>query len=612
MSAIFGMFHSEGSHVGASLLLKMEQKITRSEGDREDICLEDRIGLGVSLNRSEAYFPNDASVYSDEGRGIKLVCDALIWNRAELLGKLCLDDGVSTQGLLAAAYKEWSEDCPKMINGDFVFAVFDKQKNVLFIARDHLGVRPLYYFFDGAIFAFATDCSALLALPFVGKQLDEITLYAKLSNTYHIDPEATSYEHIKRLPQAHTLSVDDTGLRKNRYWIPGASGKIVCATEEEYARRLYALVDDAVRIRVNGVAGKIGAELSGGLDSSVVTVLANQSLKSTGRHMGVLFSWSPSWTIQEKRPSDEREHIEAICRQEGLSCTYFDPTDALYARLDGIPAPEALRGGTMLAREAVFMSSRGVKYILSGFGGDEAASLRAGLYQILLQGYPDYFLKQARWLSKGSAVRFVKVLVTNTVLQWFKPYSYFGKPNKNVPDILKNEFRKKTKKQCKKDIVYYSVDAIKHIQTGSIQARTDLSALLDAEYDIRHLYPLLDYRVVDFALSIPRCAYYKNGINRYVFRKAFASILPPVFDDNFSKDDPAKAEFFAKNLNADKLKQTASLIDRDIFDPYVDWNKLGKVVETFQPQNNLGPFIIMQDKIFSCLNIGRALREAND
>lgn len=231
-------------------------------------------------------------IYDDDK--LTLVCDALIWNRAELLDKLGLnsESNISTQALIMEAYEKWGKDCPKYINGDFAFAVWDKQNKQLFIARDHLGVRPLYYCFGGTTFAYATDYRALFALPFVVKQLNEIKLYSLLSNTYNIAPEATYFEEIKKLPQAHLLLVSEYGLKKRKYWTPGANGKIRFKTEEEYAKALFDVVNDAIKLRIENVKGGIGAELSGGLDSSGVTVLANREIKKTGQKP-FLLSWAP-------------------------------------------------------------------------------------------------------------------------------------------------------------------------------------------------------------------------------------------------------------------------------------------------------------------------------
>ncbi len=609
MSAIFGIFRIRGEPVEEEHLHKMRDVLAGYGGGGQDILVERNTGLGCRLSGLGVCCGSDLPVCA--GADIVLVCDALIWNRAELIEKLGLSDSVSTQGLLLEAYKKWGEDCPKQINGDFAFAVWEQRNNRLFIARDHLGVRPLFYFYNGTVFAFATDCRALLCLPFVGKQLDEVILYSELNHTYHIDPEATGFKCIKRLPQAHTLYADKDGLRKNKYWSPGADGKIIYKTETEYAKALYDVVEDAVRIRIDGgVSGGIGAELSGGLDSSVITILANRELKKTGKKLKEVFSWSPPLELAERKPEDERDLIEAVCRQEKICCTNYDPRNFLPAS-PALP-PEVAYGMDVLHRELAAMSCKGARFVLSGWGGDQGISHPAGLYELFMSGYFGYFIKQAWWLSKGSLPDFIRIAASNTVMQWFRPYSYFGNPCKGIPDILNGAFAKRMKGKCKKNIIYSIVDPVKYLESGAVQERTELLARLDAGYGIQHLYPFLDFRVVDFALSIPRSLFYKQGVKRYIFRKAFSRILPEQFDHYFTKDDAAKTAYYRKRAldNPERLKNAANAIDRNLFSPYIDWEKLEKAIGTSSPKDDSGRYPILKMKIQACLDIQQNLAEA--
>ncbi|MEA4888961.1 MAG: asparagine synthase-related protein [Clostridiaceae bacterium] len=608
MSAIFGIYNLNGEPAEKTYLLKMREKTARYGRDGQDFVFGGNIGLGCCLSKFGAYSQNDVPVYHDENAGLTLVCDALIWNRTELLNKLGLGGDVSIQAIILEAYIKWGEDCPKDINGDFSFAIWDKEKNQLFLARDHLGVRPFFYYFDGSVFAFATDYRALLSLPFVGKQLDEVKVYSELSGTYHIDPESTYFEKVKRLPQAHTLRISAKGFHKCKYWSPCAGGRIIYKTEAEYVKAFYDIVDDAIKLRINGVSGKIGSELSGGLDSSVITILANRELVKAGRKMEALFSWSPPFKLIEKQPEDERVLIESVCRQEGLSCAYYDPDEPLNNTVRTPPETQGIN--EIMNHELNLLSLRGVKHILSGWGGDDAVSLRAGLYQILLRGYVGYFIKQTLWLAKGSPLRLIKIIASNTVMQWFRPFARFGNPNKGQPDIMKREFRQRLKKRCGKDILYFSVDPIKHIQSGVIQTRTELTAYLDAECGIQHLYPFLDYRAVDFAFSIPRYMYYKDGVNRYIFRKAFAGILPREFGGYFTKDDPAKSDFLTGRLTEEKIKKAAGLINRELFSPYIDWNRFDEAVSLISPEKAaLRLRLTLNRKTWVCLDIEQVLTD---
>ena len=333
MSAIFGIWHKNGQPVDEKHLLKMQSKVSQYGRDAQDVYFGQNIGLGCCLNKWSKYSQEEVPVYQDARSEIFLACDALIYNRDELIEKYCLTDKeeISTQELLLAAYKKWGENCAKYINGDFTFAIWEKQREQVLLFRDHLGVRPIYYYNSESTFAFATDYRALLALPYIEKQIDEIKLYAELSDIYHIDTEITFFKQIKRLSQAHVMRVDAQGILKRKYWSPGVSKKRF-GSEEEYANALYTIVNDAVKLRAESIKEKIASEMSGGLDSSVVTVLAHRELKKDNRSMEA-YSWSPAFELLEKQSRDERELIELVCKQEGFACKYNTSFEFLNQKL---------------------------------------------------------------------------------------------------------------------------------------------------------------------------------------------------------------------------------------------------------------------------------------
>jgi asparagine synthase (glutamine-hydrolysing) len=614
MSAIFGVLHLDGASAREKHLQKMQNTIGHYGTDARDILLDQNIGLGCCLNKPGRYYQADIPVYRDELRGRILVGDALIYNREEIMAACLPGDKkeISTQALLMEAYLKWGEDCPKYLNGDFAFAIWDRKQKRLLLFRDHLGVRPLYYFYDRSVFAFATDYRALLALPFVGKQLDEILLYAALSNTYHIDTQSTYFAQIKRLPQAHALRVGGQGIVLKKYWSPGAGPKIIRRSEEQYAKELYSLVNDAVKLRLEHAADQIGSEFSGGLDSSVVTILAHRELKKTGRELQT-YSWSPSFDLLGKLETDERELINAVSSHEGFPCSYRSS----YITPEQASAdPPALTDGQRSEelRQVLWeMSSQGITAVLSGWGGDEGISHRADLPELLLSGYAWHFLKEARYLAKGSPLRFFKLLLSIPVVLLWRPYSFFGTQNNKIPEIMRKEFAKAMKKHCKKDILYLKVNPAKHIESGVSVSRTELAAWLGADYRIQYLFPFLDRRVVDYALSIPRHLYYKQGLSRYIYRKAFDHILPKELCYNVSKIDIAREKYWKETEDIRRKSEIVmSRINKDMFAFCIDWHKLEKLSDQGYFQQNARESIFTLIKIQICYDLQRILEKAQE
>ena len=520
-----------------------------------------------------------------------------------------MDQNLRQSTLLLAAYRKWGADCPLHINGDFAFAVWDRRRRQLFLARDHLGVRPLYYFHEGPLFAFATDMRALLALPFISGRLDEVELYAAIGDVFHIDAEATYFAGIRRLRAAHVLTFGAQGLRRQRYWTPGAC-KIRYPSEDEYSRAMAELVADAVRIRVSPPAA-IGAELSGGIDSSVVTVLAGRELKKDNRPLS-LFSWAPSYELLEKQPGDEREMIEAVCRQEGLECRLFDPRIPLRPGVSRIE-PE-FDFGEVFLQEFQHMASRGVSRILSGWGGDEGISLRCSLYSLLFNGYPKAFWGEARVSARGSWRRMAKILTVNLAFRLLNAHVYYGDPGKGIPGIVSRSFADRIKRRCRRDFSFYSSNPAEYIESGHLQTRTELVAWLGADYGVQYAFPFLDRRVVDFAVSIPRHLYHKGGVNRYLFRRAFAPLLPDAGSGFLVKNDVASATYIAgiRRETALRLRSLASRLERGLFDAYLDWEALARIVDSPTLGGEEDEELLMRTlaKVQACGYIQQVLAEA--
>ncbi len=609
MSAIFGIFNMSGGRVERKTIETMRGKLLRYGREENSFQIDGAIGLGCCLSKFGTHSQNDIPVYRDESRGVMLVGDALIYNWSELIEQCGLGGKgfISTQALLLEAYLKWGEESPKHINGDFAFAVWERQKKSLFMTRDHLGVRPLYYAYDGSVFAFATDYRALLVLPFVDRAIDEQTLYASLAKVCAFNSEATYFKGIKALPQAHTLHIDEKGIRKIKYWRPGKNGKIRYGTEAEYAEALRAIVEDAVKIRVLSGGGKMGSELSGGLDSSVITIIANRELSKTGKKLE-LFSWSPSFEFMERLPNDERTLVERVCQQEGLECAYFDPS--LPSRDPDEVVPPDAGDAAVIRQERDIMAQKGVALVLSGWGGDQGISRRAKLLELLLTGYWAHFIGEIRHLAKGSPWRFCRLLVSNSLCELFGPYSYFGKPDPGILTFISRALIKKAKRHNGRDILYFSFSPVRYLESGYIQNRTESAAWMDAESSIQHVYPFLDYRVVDFSMAIPRHLYYKNGVGRYVFREAFSSILPKEIYQYMPKDDFAKSAYFSKTLmdTSAKIKLAVEELDRGLFSGIIDFTVLANQARnpTVDDKKNI---LLRKRRVLACHSIQKILAE---
>jgi asparagine synthase (glutamine-hydrolysing) len=213
-----------------------------------------------------------------------LVADIRLDNRAELAAELDFSQQqiaeMADSDLLLAAWQRWHEQCVDHLSGAFSFAVWNEQEQHLFLARDHTGERPLFYASTANCFAFASMPKGLHRLPFVGAEVDEdyVAHYLTLAN---MPIEQTIFRKLRRLPSGCSLSIHREKTRLWRHWRTDHLQDLRLGSPEEYLDCFREKFDRAVRARLR-TRGRIGAHLSGGLDSASVAATAARLLGAEG------------------------------------------------------------------------------------------------------------------------------------------------------------------------------------------------------------------------------------------------------------------------------------------------------------------------------------------
>jgi asparagine synthase (glutamine-hydrolysing) len=189
-------------------------------------------------------------------------------------------------------------------------------------------VKPFYYLVSQQRFIFASDIRAVLACPGVERQFDlaYVSTYLQYPKFYHL--ERSFYQGLLKLPPASALTVSEGNIKKWAYWQPEKVPQIRFKQEAEYIEMLRELVQQAVNCRLRSHFA-IGAHVSGGLDSSGVSVLAATTLRQRGQTL-VGFSWSPPPQPEDYPLKDERAQVEEICQQEQIPLHYTNLTTEDY------------------------------------------------------------------------------------------------------------------------------------------------------------------------------------------------------------------------------------------------------------------------------------------
>ncbi len=266
------------------------------------------------------------------------------------------------------AYEEWGTDCLRRFNGMFAIAIWDARRKRLFLARDRIGEKPLYYYRDAGRLIFASEIKAILANPNVPRELNLRGLANFLAFGHAVAPD-TIYRGIHKLLPGQYLLVQDGEVRIAEYWDVGTEAQMVNGnrpSEEEYEAQILSLMDDSVRLRMMADV-PVGAFLSGGVDSSAVVALMRRHALggvktfSVGFAAGGAYDELPDARLVARHFGTEHhelrvEHADLVHTLRTLVYHYDEPF--------GDPAGFPVYLLSRFAREHV-------KVVLAGDGGDE-------------------------------------------------------------------------------------------------------------------------------------------------------------------------------------------------------------------------------------------------
>ncbi|MEI6218978.1 MAG: asparagine synthase (glutamine-hydrolyzing), partial [bacterium] len=290
MCGIAGYIKRDGE-VEVRTVKSMCDMIRHRGPDDEGFFVRGSVGLGMRRLSIIDIAGGHQPIFNEQGT-ICTVFNGEIYNYKEL--RLVLHahgHKFSTRTdteVLVHQYEESGSKCVSALNGMFAFAIWDEQQQRLFIARDRMGIKPLYYYFDGERFLFASEIKSLLVKDGIKPQLNEKSLWDYLTFRYVPEPE-TIWKGIRKLPPAHWLALD-TGtwsLTVDRYWeIPYSQGDTtVYADESQMAEEFGTLFEDSIARQLQADV-PVGILLSGGLDSSAVLAAASRL------HTGKIYSFS--------------------------------------------------------------------------------------------------------------------------------------------------------------------------------------------------------------------------------------------------------------------------------------------------------------------------------
>jgi asparagine synthase (glutamine-hydrolysing) len=468
--------------------------------------------------------------------------------------------------VLCAAYLEYGEECPSRLNGMFAFVIYDRSNDILFGARDRLGQKPFYYYHKATDFEFAS-------------QIAQIQLHNrpfKVSNKAILEylkwgavPDALSiYEEVKKLKPGHsfTFGLKSGKFKERRYWdIPKTNSSPFTGTYEEAQENLEALLKDAVDLRMYADV-PVGVFLSGGIDSSLVAALSSTSAQKV-RTFSVKFT-EDGFDESEyaKKVADHLKtdhHIIECNPNEGLNLIenfnfYYDEP---FADSSAIPS-------MLLAKH----TRDHVTVALSGDGGDESfigyqryawTKKVSPIYQLpkflrvpvgkILSFLPN---DTAKAVSKGISKENIEELYTSTLsnidLSWID-YNWGYK------DVIEEEYLFHKNKNLMERISDFDLKAYLNWDINTKVDRATMAVSLEARS------PLMDYRVVDFARSLPTHFKFYKGNQKRILKDILYKYVPEAYFDRPKAGFTMPFEaWFRKDLKEMVLTELSTSALRDI------------------------------------------------
>ncbi len=575
MSAILGRVAFDGRPVDEALFARAFEALRPARCARSDSVTRGPVGLGHHDSGLEAAYPQPVS----EG-SCTIIADARIYNREALARALDLPAGsLSDAALILQAYLRWQEDCLHHINGDFGVAIHDSARGEVFLARDHIGVRPLFWTMRGAEVLFASFLQGLVGFSDLDWHLDERRIARFLRNPYGFEPKSF-VAGVEAVEPGHWVRLRADEVTRQRWWDPAKVPQRRDIKLDEALREVRALTEEAVRARLPGNM-PAGAHFSGGIDSTLVTFIAAQILQAQGSNLAGAYAWCPPVDAHypDMGEGDERRVINAHCTSLGVPARFGAANGASFDAL--IDRPMELEGTADLMDELPIIAQAeadGLGVMLSGWGGDELFSSHAN-------GHIAWMFRTGR-LRKVMGVmrrhggglrrpRRTARLFWRTALVPMLPGPLYDRFTPYQPlygdgVFPSEEMRAMAGAPDSTRSVRLRPDALSYARAlllnGHIGERMATWAAWSEQAGFEYRYPLTDRHLLEFLLSLPQELQFGEGSGRHMARRAFADLLP----EGLKKEDIANETLRADNRVA-WMKRVVEDAARGRFETTCPW-----------------------------------------
>lgn len=547
MCGIAGIWRLDGQQVDRETLVSMRDQLRHRGPDDCGVYLDSDIGLGHTRLSIIDLSSSGHQPMGNEDENLWIVYNGEIYNfqalRAELQALGHRFRSRTDTEVILHAYRQWGTRCVSRLNGMFALALWDRNQRTLWLARDRLGVKPLFYYLDDRQLVFGSEIKSILKATGINRDLNWQSLSDFLSMNF-VPPPDTPFRNIKVLLPGHYLVHDGSREAITQYWNLEFRN-VAKYTETEHQERVRAKLEECVRRRLVADV-PVGAFLSGGLDSSAVVYFLRKLGASPLKTFNVSFnesSYDESSFASIVSRKLATEHFEVRCQPSDLRTNF----DSLVQHSDHLGADNSNLAMYLVSK----LASDHVKVVLTGDGGDEIfggyptyqADALLGSYQRL----PAAVRNVLRWLANRAPhsnrklswqfkmKRFVDGAQFSAAKAHYWWRIIFDDDEKRK--LVRPEFQSlmASKDSARVYVDYYDqVDVddelqrsfysdIKVFLSGSILGKVDTMTMAHA---LEGRSPFLDYEMVELAAGIPSSLKVKGTGTKYILKRAMSSLLP--------------------------------------------------------------------------------------
>lgn len=627
MCGIIGVYHYQPYEpVKQAQLEKMLASIEHRGPDEFGIYLEKDIGLG-NARLSIIDIAHGTQPICNEEKNIWIVFNGEIFNyielRAELESKGHRFSTHTDTEVIVHLYEEYGTDCLNYLNGQFVFAIWDKRETHgngrLFLARDRIGIHPLFYNIVNGKLIFASEIKAIITHPEVKPKIapqalaETFTLWSPLGAN-------SIFQNILSLEPGHYMLIQGSNVSKHQYWslnFPNCIDLKPKFNEGEYAEQLQALLWDATSIRLRADV-PVGAYLSGGLDSSAITALIHSHRDTRLTTFSIAFR-DPNY--------DERSHQKRMIEYLGtdhhwLECGYEDVANSFPDVIWHTECPIMRTSPAPMFLLSKLVRESGLKVVLTGEGADEYF----GGYNIFKEAKLRRFW--ARFPDSKSRPQLLQRLYpyikglsqTGAFLQAFFSKHLTETERSDYSHIIRWENNANLTRMFSADLLsslnaydptavvrsrlvqnpsfanWHHLNQAQYIETDIFMSNYLLSSQSDRMLmanSVEGRFPFLDHRIIEFSNDLPAQIKINGLKEKYILKKSVQNILPLQILER--PKQPYRAPIHRSFLG-DKIPQYVSeLLSEEKIKAYNYFNpkavsalvKKGKATENFSERDNM-------------------------